>query len=342
VTSFAEQSRFLLAHILQAFFWALIGDFMKLISGHGERQFILANLLQVLFIFVGTLTFGVILFSWQALLFSWFFASLFAYSMGIFHHMYFTHRSFFAKRWIGRLGALFGTLTWRGPFAGPVRYAAMHRVHHAYSDTELDPHSPENGYFHSFLGWFWSMPKGFVHIKDYSHLAPNASKDPFLVYLDQNVNLLQFFWGIICFAFGGLLGFLNGEGFDIVSGFRYFFYGVVVKSFVIITMGNAVDVINHRLGYRNYETNDKSTNSFLMFFIHLGGAISWHNNHHAHPRYFSVKQNWWEFDAHLGFLRLLETMSLVSHIKVLDETQKNQQKNYGSSVLVDEEVSHGK
>jgi stearoyl-CoA desaturase (delta-9 desaturase) len=53
-----------------------------------------------------------------------------------------------------------------------------------------------------------------------------------------------------------------------------------------------------------------------MGIVHLGGAISWHNNHHAHPAYFYVKRKWWEFDAHYMTLRILESLGAVSNIKV--------------------------
>ncbi len=80
---------------------------------------------------------------------------------------------------------------------------------------------------------------------------------------------------------------------------RFMVYGVFVKSFLLIYLANAVDVINHTIGYRSYETEDHSTNSLLMFAFHLGGAISWHNNHHAHQGYFSVKSHWWEVDTQI-------------------------------------------
>ena len=83
---------------------------------------------------------------------------------------------------------------------------------------------------------------------------------------------------------------------------------------------NAVDVINHTIGYRAYETKDHSTNSFIMAAVHLGGAISWHNNHHGHQHYFSVKKNWWEFDVHHQFLKFLSLFGLTWDVLVLDET----------------------
>jgi fatty-acid desaturase len=293
---------------------------MQWVAKENQTVFVKKNLIQVVAVHGITLGIAPFLYTPGALQLALGATAVFGYSMGIFHHMYLTHSSFRAHPWVAKLGSLLGTLTWRGPFAAPIRYVAMHRIHHRYSDTELDPHTPTKGLFHSLLGWFWRMPYGFTRPEIYERVATKIARDGWLRFLDRNVDLLQLGWGLLCFAAGALTPWLGGGSMDWVNGVRFAVYGVFVKTFLLIYGSNAVDVINHGLGYRNYETNELSTNSFLMAAIHLGGAISWHNNHHAHPRYFSVKRKWWEFDVHLLFLRGLERLSLVSDIKILDES----------------------
>ncbi|MCB0416709.1 MAG: fatty acid desaturase [Bdellovibrionaceae bacterium] len=293
---------------------------MKLIENHNQVVFAKRYLWQVIAIHLVTLGVAPFLFTWQAMLFAWVSLSLFAYSMGIFHHMYLTHDSFKTHKWIEYLGSLFGTLTWRGPFAGPVQYVAMHRVHHRYSDEEADPHTPTKGIFYALMGWFWNLPYGFSRYELYERHATDIAADPFHRFLDQHVDGLQLLWAIVCFGFGGSIG--EAHGFDLLNGLRFVVYGVFVKSFLMIYLANLVDVINHTVGYRAYETHDHSTNSLLMFVVHLGGAISWHNNHHAHPSYFTVRKNWWEIDLHYAFLRTLGLFGLVWDIKVMDEYRR--------------------
>jgi fatty-acid desaturase len=231
-----------------------------------------------------------------------------------------THQSFRARRWVECLGALFGTLTWRGPFAGPVRYIAMHRVHHHYADTDHDPHSPMHGIFRALLGWYWKMPYGFTERRIYESYAGAIARDPWHRFLDRNVDLLQLGWALFCFFAGAVAPMLiSSQPFDAWNGLRFVVFGVFTKTLTIIYLGNAVDVINHGHGYRNYETNDRSTNSALMAVVHLGGAISWHNNHHAQPSYFRVKRQWWEFDMHYLMLSFLERLRWVSEVSVLVE-----------------------
>jgi fatty-acid desaturase len=263
-------------------------------------------------------------FRWDAFLWGWTFVFIQAYSMGIFHHMMLTHDSFQSKRWVKLTGALLGTLSWRGPFSGPLQYVAMHRVHHEYSDTPKDPHTPTDGLFHAFIGWFWRMSPVFLDEKRYLKYVPERlTQDKGLLWIDRNVHFLQFLWGLLSILVGLALNWSAPSSEKLAIAWSFLLYGVCVKSVLVIWMADTVDLINHTIGYRNVETKDQSTNSFIMAAVHLGGAISWHNNHHAHPDYFSVKLRWWEFDVHHAFLRLLQRMGLVWEIRFLESRPSN-------------------
>ncbi len=285
-----------------------------------ERMYVRKNFWWMLIVHATALFIAPFFFRWDAFLWGWSFVFIFAYSMGIFHHMMFTHDSFQSKRWVRILGALLGTLSWRGPFSGPLMYVAGHTIHHKYSDTFLDPHTPKNGLFHAFLGWYWNMTPVLQDEKKYHNYIEDTrlTSDPALLFIDRNVHLLQFLWALSCFALGTLIEIKGGLRAQLLAGATFVLYGVFVKTVLLIWMADTVDVINHTIGYRNYETQDASTNSFIMAAVHLGGAISWHNNHHAEPNYFSVKKKWWEFDAHYLFLKVLEKFGLVWKIEYLD------------------------
>jgi len=55
------------------------------------------------------------------------------------YHRYFSHQSFEAPTWYEYLVLLLGPLSGTGHAIG---WAGVHRMHHAHSDTEQDPHSP--------------------------------------------------------------------------------------------------------------------------------------------------------------------------------------------------------
>ena len=68
--------------------------------------------------------------------------SLFAQTF--FQHRYAAHRMFTMALRTERLFFLLTYATQGSSFMSPRAYALLHRMHHAYSDTAHDPHSPHN------------------------------------------------------------------------------------------------------------------------------------------------------------------------------------------------------
>src|SRR5690349_4801047 len=79
-------------------------------------------------------------FSWQnltaAVLLWWIAGSL---GIGIGYHRLLTHRGFKTSRWLERTLSVFGTLAMQ---SGPITWVTTHRLHHAFTETDKDPHSP--------------------------------------------------------------------------------------------------------------------------------------------------------------------------------------------------------
>jgi fatty-acid desaturase len=65
-------------------------------------------------------------------------------------HKLFAHKSFKPVSWYPLAAALVGSISF---FGDPLASAMTHRLHHKYSDTALDPHSPTVGRFHAYMGW---------------------------------------------------------------------------------------------------------------------------------------------------------------------------------------------
>jgi stearoyl-CoA desaturase (delta-9 desaturase) len=75
---------------------------------------------------------------------------------------------------------------------------------------------------------------------------------------------------------------------------------------------NAAGIINgigHYWGYRNFETEDGSTNITNFGFI-IGGE-ELHNNHHAYPSSAKFSSKWWEIDIGWFYIKLLSLFGLA-------------------------------
>ena len=81
-----------------------------------------------------------------------------------FLHRYGAHRQFEMSPRAERVFYFLTWLTQGSSFLSPRGYAILHRLHHAYSDTAKDPHSPH--YYRNVFTMMWATKKryeGFVH-----------------------------------------------------------------------------------------------------------------------------------------------------------------------------------
>lgn len=191
--------------------------------------------------------------------------------IGITLHRYFTHKSFeFAHPILRYVFLLSSILAGRG---SPLGWVYVHRLHHAYSDTEKDPHSPKTIGFKLF---------GFKHIES------NAGKmNVFLVkdlMTKEQIFIHDYYFAIIL-AWLGLLAIID-------PSLVYFTW--IVPAFIVQLSQNTFNYVAHKYGYRNYQTEDTSTNNPLLWPLIMGDA--WHNNHHGNPRSLSTHEKWWEVD----------------------------------------------
>ena len=90
-------------------------------------------------------------FSWQNLLAAvvlwWLTGSL---GIGLGYHRLLTHGGFKTPKVVEYFLAVCGTLALQ---SGPIQWVTTHRIHHAYTETENDPHSPRAGTFWAHIGW---------------------------------------------------------------------------------------------------------------------------------------------------------------------------------------------
>ena len=207
------------------------------------------------------------------------------------YHRYFSHRSFRAPRVVQALLAFGGTTAVQ---KGPLWWAAHHRDHHRFSDTERDIHTPLQGFWHSHIGWIMSDRHTATDL--------NAVKD--LARFPELRFLNRFDW---------VGGWVLAVASYLIAGWS----GVVIGFFlstVLLWHGTfTVNSLAHVLGRRRYATTDTSRNSVLVAMITLGEG--WHNNHHHYPA--STRQGffWWEIDVTWYVLRAMAALRLVRDLR---------------------------
>ena len=121
--------------------------------------------------------------SWQNLLafaVTWWVAG--SWGIGLGYHRLLTHRGFKTPQWLERFLATCGTLALQ---SGPIMWVTTHRIHHAFTETERDPHSPRFGTYWSHIGWIF---RGTAQVQPEAarqKYSPDLLRDPYLVWIDK-------------------------------------------------------------------------------------------------------------------------------------------------------------
>ena len=243
--------------------------------------------------------------------FSWFAlgvaAALYAVRMFAitgFYHRYFSHKAFRTSRPVQFVFAVLGAASVQ---RGPLWWAAHHRHHHRFADTEHDIHSPRHGFFRSHMGWFLTR-RGFATnldaIKDFARF-------PELRLLDRFDILVPVLLAGSLYALGA---WLEGAHPQLgTSGPQLLVWGFFVSTIVLFHVTVTINSLAHRWGTRRFATRDDSRNNALLALLTFGEG--WHNNHHHFPG--SARQGfaWWELDITYLVLRTMALFGLVSDLK---------------------------
>ena len=89
-------------------------------------------------------------------------------------------------------------------------------------------------------------------------------------------------------------------------------WGALVRTVVVWHITWSVNSLSHLFGYKNHDTDDHSTNNWLVALLTVGEG--WHNNHHHDPASASNQHRWWEFDITYYEIKLLEKLGLASKV----------------------------
>ncbi|MFN6963707.1 MAG: acyl-CoA desaturase [Pyrinomonadaceae bacterium] len=241
-------------------------------------------------------------FSWQnlavLLIGNWIVGGL---GVGLGYHRLLTHRSFTVPKWLEYTLTILGTMSVQD---SPDKWVATHRMHHRFTETDLDPHSTRSGFWWAQMGW---IVKGTAQDHDETVLAryvPDLKKDK-----GHRLISRLYYLPIVVSA---VLLFLIGDWTMVV-------WGVFARVVVGWHTTWLVNSLAHLRGRRSFETADDSTNNWFVAMLTFGEG--WHNNHHAFPTSARHGLTWRQFDLNWITLRILARLGLVRGLK-LAETER--------------------
>ncbi|MDB5033452.1 MAG: stearoyl-CoA 9-desaturase [Chlorobi bacterium] len=228
---------------------------------------------------------------------------MFAVTAG--YHRYFAHRTYKTSRVFQFILGFMGATSLQN---GPLWWAAHHRNHHRFSDTEHDVHSP-------VVGGVWWAHVGWILSKKFSAYDPKVVHDlekfPEIRWLNRHYIWAAVLMAAVLYGVGMILQYEAPQLHT--SGFQLLIWGGFISTTILYHGTFTINSLAHMFGSRRFETSDDSRNNFFLALITLGEG--WHNNHH---RYLASERQgfyWWEIDISHYILKVLSWLGIVWDLK---------------------------
>jgi stearoyl-CoA desaturase (delta-9 desaturase) len=226
-----------------------------------------------------------------------------------FYHRYFSHNTFKTNRFWQFCFAVLGNSSVQ---RGPLWWAAHHRHHHRFADTEKDIHSPSrHGFLWSHIGWLTSsanFPTKMQYVKDWARF-------PELRWINRFDTVIPILLAVALFVSGSFLEIYAPQlG---TNGPQLLIWGFFISSVVLFHGTVTINSLDHMFGSRRYNTPDTSRNNAFLALITLGEG--WHNNHHHYA--ISARQGfyWWEIDITYYLLKVFSWLGIVWDLRGLPQ-----------------------
>lgn len=221
-----------------------------------------------------------------------------------FLHRYSAHKMFIMNKSWERFFYLLTYLSQGSSYLSPRAYAILHRMHHAFSDTEKDPHSPHHT--KNVFTMMWET-------KDIYNAVLNR-KRAIESQFERNYpewNLIEkigdswssrIVWVVIYASFY-IMAYLY------LDMHWVFFFLLPIHFLMGPIHGAIVNWSGHKYGYQNFDNQDKSKNSLIVDFLMMGELFQ--NNHHKRPNSINFGSKWFEFDPTYPVIKLLHRMKII-------------------------------
>ncbi len=222
------------------------------------------------------------------------------FSQTFFLHRYGAHRMFTMSKGWERFFYLFTYVTQGSSFLVPRGYAVLHRMHHAFSDTPEDPHSPLN---HPNAAVMMLATKKKYDDFAYQRVEPEA----------------RFKGGYPEWPVVDRIGQSWMARLAWITGYTLFYvkFATAPWMFALLPIhyvmgpvhGAIVNWCGHKYGYQNFDNHDDSKNTLVFDFL-TGGEL-FQNNHHKFGMSPNFAARWFEIDPTYTVIRVLSALRII-------------------------------
>ncbi len=195
-------------------------------------------------------------------------------------------------------------LTWfaqGSSYLVPRAYALLHRMHHEYSDTEKDPHSPH--FFKDIWHLMLHTAKIYGDFNTGKELPEPKFTKEYLPVWERLDRLGHHMITRLVFAAFYI-------AFYIIFAPSFWWFLLLPVHFLMGPIqGAIVNWFGHKLGYSNYKNGDHSKNTTPWGIIMMGELFQ--NNHHFKKYDPNFAKKWYEFDTTYIIMKGLHRLKII-------------------------------
>jgi stearoyl-CoA desaturase (delta-9 desaturase) len=195
---------------------------------------------------------------------------------------------------------VFAYITQGSSYMSARAYGILHRMHHAYADTDKDPHSPKH--FSNLFSMMWhtkNVIKGIMknRIETEERFTKNLPDWPLMDKWGRSMANRIMFTGLY-------------TGFYVLFAHHWWLFALVPVHILMGPIhGSIINWFAHKYGKVSFDVNNTSRN-FMPFDVLMLGE-DYHNNHHKFPSSANFGFKWYEIDPIYYIMLMLEFAGVI-------------------------------
>ena len=215
------------------------------------------------------------------------------------YHRLYSHKSYKTHPIIETIILFLGSLSVQG---SALEWSDNHRAHHRYVDTEKDPYTVKDGFWHAHMLWMFKKQK---------EIDPSTVQDLF----NNPLTAFQHKHSVLLMAATNVI---------IVLTFGYLFSSYLA-AFIILVLARLffthhttwfINSLAHYWGSQPYSKEHTSVNNFIISTLTFGEG--YHNFHHTFEYDYRNGIRWYQWDPTKMLIWTLHKLGLASNLRRAD------------------------
>ena len=215
------------------------------------------------------------------------------------YHRLYAHKTYKSNTFIESILLFFGTLSGQ---SSVLRWAHDHRLHHMHVDTDKDPYSIKDGFWHAHIIWVLKKRCTFN-----LNIVSDLTKSKLLAFQDKYYSILFTVTNLLII---GIFGYV----FNSYAGAFVLLF--LARMFIAHHSTFFINSLAHYWGVKPYSKEHSAVNNWIIALLTFGEG--YHNYHHTFASDYRNGIRWYQFDPTKILIWFLGKIGMATDLKKVD------------------------